>query len=52
MISKAVAIEMTDEEVQSDAHHASKVHNFTGLEEITEFIGNVNEILNKAKEQM
>ena len=42
-------ITMTDEEKQKDAHSAVKNHIFKGLEEITEFIKNVNENISKSK---
>ena len=42
-------IEMLEEEIQKDALSAVKIHNFSGLEEVTGFIDKVNKALDQVK---
>lgn len=46
-----VMIEMNEEEIQKDASNAVKKHNFSGLEDVTEFINKVNEALDQVKQE-
>jgi len=44
-----IKIEMSEEEIQLDSARAVKVHSFSGLEDVSEFINKVNDALNQSK---